>query len=75
MARALHAFLPPTFPAGEAGEKHQQKGALRVLLLENISLEARDSLVAAGYEVRLSSFSHVLIIRWTTLPKHSPSPS
>ncbi|BEI79613.1 hypothetical protein CcaverHIS002_0101420 [Cutaneotrichosporon cavernicola] len=52
-ARQLHAFLPATFPAfpEEEGTATPRAGKIKILLLENISLEAAQFLKNAGYEV------------------------
>ncbi|GMK54434.1 hypothetical protein CspeluHIS016_0110200 [Cutaneotrichosporon spelunceum] len=52
-ARQLQAFLPATFPAfpEEEGTATPRAGKIKILLLENISLEAAQFLKNAGYEV------------------------
>lgn len=52
-ARQLHAFLPAAFPAfpEEEGTATPRTGKIKILLLENISLEAAQFLKNAGYEV------------------------
>jgi D-3-phosphoglycerate dehydrogenase len=52
-ARQLQAFLPPAFPIpeGEEGTATPRTGAIKVLLLENISADAAAFLKRAGYEV------------------------
>ncbi|OXH41221.1 phosphoglycerate dehydrogenase [Cryptococcus neoformans] len=49
IARQLTAFLPPDYPTQEGHEKRQ--GKTKVLLLENINLDAADYLKSQGYEV------------------------
>ncbi|WVF67993.1 phosphoglycerate dehydrogenase [Kwoniella sp. CBS 6097] len=49
MARQLTAFLPPTYPLEEEPEKRQ--GKTKVLLLENINLDAAQFLKNQGFEV------------------------
>ena len=54
-ARQLTAFLPNTYPIGEQDEdaeaKAKRHGKLRILLLENINVDASDFLKKQGYEV------------------------
>lgn len=50
IARALHAFLPSTFPEDTAKES-EKHGQVRILLLENISQDAAQSLRNQGYHV------------------------
>jgi D-3-phosphoglycerate dehydrogenase len=52
-ARQLQAFLPAAFPAfpEEEGTATPRTGKIKILLLENISLEAAQFLKNAGYEV------------------------
>jgi D-3-phosphoglycerate dehydrogenase len=60
-ARQLTAFLPNTYPLAEQDENGEAKakrhGKLRILLLENINVDASDFLKKQGYEVGPSSFS------------------
>ncbi|WWC65138.1 phosphoglycerate dehydrogenase [Kwoniella dejecticola CBS 10117] len=49
MARQLTAFLPKTYPLEEEPEKRQ--GTTKVLLLENINLDAAEFLKNQGFEV------------------------
>lgn len=53
IARQLTAFLPPDYPTQEGHEKRQ--GKTKVLLLENINLDAADYLKSQGYEVSIHS--------------------
>jgi D-3-phosphoglycerate dehydrogenase len=55
-ARQLQAFLPAAFPAfpEEEGTATPRTGKIKILLLENISLEAAQFLKNAGYEVSRS---------------------
>lgn len=57
-ARQLHAFLPAAFPAfdEEEGVSTPRAGKIKILLLENISLEAANFLKNAGYEVSCCFF-------------------
>jgi len=59
-ARQLTAFLPNTYPIGEQDEdaeaKAKRHGKLKILLLENINVDASDFLKKQGYEV-----SHILL--------------
>lgn len=58
-ARTLTAFLPPTFPAtaeekqdaGNGENNDNRVGQIRILLLENVSQEAAQSLRDQGYHV------------------------
>jgi D-3-phosphoglycerate dehydrogenase len=51
-ARQLQAFLPPAFPITEhKGVATPRQGSIKVLLLENISADAAESLKRAGYDV------------------------
>ena len=54
-ARQLTAFLPNTYPIGEQDEdaeaKAKRHGKLKILLLENINVDASDFLKKQGYEV------------------------
>ena len=52
-ARQLTAFLPPTYPISEESEgAHERRtGQIRILLLENINLDAAEYLRKSGYEV------------------------
>lgn len=54
-ARQLTAFLPNTYPLAEQDENGEAKakrhGKLRILLLENINVDASDFLKKQGYEV------------------------
>ncbi|CAK9786574.1 putative d-3-phosphoglycerate dehydrogenase 2 [Cutaneotrichosporon oleaginosum] len=52
-ARQLQAFLPAAFPAfpEEEGTATPRTGKIKILLLENISIEAAQFLKNAGYEV------------------------
>lgn len=51
----MTAFLPNTYPIGEQDEdaeaKAKRHGKLRILLLENINVDASDFLKKQGYEV------------------------
>ncbi|KGB75319.1 phosphoglycerate dehydrogenase [Cryptococcus deuterogattii 99/473] len=49
IARQLTAFLPPDYPTEEDHEKRQ--GKTKVLLLENVNLDAAEYLKSQGYEV------------------------
>ncbi|KAL7422708.1 D-3-phosphoglycerate dehydrogenase 2 [Cryptotrichosporon argae] len=50
-ARQLTAFLPAAYPLVEEAEETQRHGQLKVLLLENINVDAAEALKRAGYEV------------------------
>ncbi|EJT47887.1 d-3-phosphoglycerate dehydrogenase 2 [Trichosporon asahii var. asahii CBS 8904] len=53
-ARQLTAFLPPTYPIPEGDEgtaTPTRQGKVRILLLENINIDAANFLKAQGYEV------------------------
>lgn len=56
-ARQLTAFLPNTYPVAEQDENGEAKakrhGKLRIMLLENINVDAADYLKKQGYEVSL----------------------
>lgn len=56
-ARQLTAFLPNTYPVAEQDEDEEAKakrhGKLKILLLENINVDASDFLKKQGYEVGL----------------------
>lgn len=56
-ARQLTAFLPNTYPVAEQDENGEAKakrhGKLRIMLLENINVDAADFLKKQGYEVSL----------------------
>ena len=56
----MTAFLPNTYPIGEQDEdaeaKAKRHGKLKILLLENINVDASDFLKKQGYEV-----SHILL--------------
>jgi D-3-phosphoglycerate dehydrogenase len=55
IARQLTAFLPPDYPINEENERSEspsrRQGKVRLLLVENINLDAADFLKKAGYEV------------------------
>lgn len=55
IARQLTAFLPPDYPIREENEGSQtpshRQGKVRLLLVENINLDAAEFLKKAGYEV------------------------
>jgi D-3-phosphoglycerate dehydrogenase len=57
IARQLTAFLPPDFPLqeepseGDVTPGKRRKGKMRILLLENINVDAADFLKASGFEV------------------------
>lgn len=63
IARQLTAFLPPDYPTEEDHEKRQ--GKTKVLLLENVNLDAAEYLKNQGYEVSIqmdSSCSELLAL-------------
>ncbi|KAK4687704.1 hypothetical protein P7C73_g2410, partial [Tremellales sp. Uapishka_1] len=53
IVRQLQAFLPPAYPLAEESEEDAGKrhGKIKVLLLENINVDAANFLKKAGYEV------------------------
>ena len=54
IARQLTAFLPPEYPLAEEGEAHsalKRQGKQKILLLENINLDAAKYLKEQGFEV------------------------
>lgn len=53
IARQLTAFLPPDYPTEEDHEKRQ--GKTKVLLLENVNLDAAEYLKSQGYEVSIQN--------------------
>lgn len=62
VARQLTNFLPPTYPLAEEDESegpngpsglNKRQGKTKILLLENINLEAAEFLRRSGYEVGL----------------------
>lgn len=55
IARQLTAFLPPDYPTEEDHEKRQ--GKTKVLLLENVNLDAAEYLKSQGYEVSIQTDS------------------
>ena len=79
IARQLTAFLPADYPvaeedAGVANGKRQ--GKIRVLLLENINLDAAEFLKKSGYEVgSRTPRGSAADYRLTTSPKLSASKS
>lgn len=62
IARQLTAFLPPDYPTQENHEKRQ--GKTKILLLENINLDAADYLKSQGYEVSIQARSSCF---WTAV--------
>lgn len=50
-ARQLTAFLPSTYPLNEESEENKKHGTIKVLLLENINVDAAEFLKKQGYEV------------------------
>jgi D-3-phosphoglycerate dehydrogenase len=58
MARQLTAFLPSNYSLAEEDEgvpTAKRQGKQRILLLENINLDAADFLKKAGFEVGLKT--------------------
>ena len=59
-ARQLTAFLPSAYPLSENpmanGESARRQGKTKILLLENINMDAAQFLKDQGYEVTTHSF-------------------
>jgi hypothetical protein len=72
----LTAFLPPDYPLAEEPEgaaTPKRQGKQKILLLENINLDAANYLKQAGFEVSLPCLHIVLRadLRSTTSPRPS----